>query len=48
LFKVFDVYFWNGQTKRELAFYEPMRADESLDQYEQRLRLPLLQKSLQI
>lgn len=56
-YKVFDIYFWGGKSKRELAFYEPPSFEgttqgtttttsekESSQQYEQRFRLPLLQK----
>jgi hypothetical protein len=44
-YKAFDLYYWAGKSTRELAFYEPYASDvEKGDQYESRLRLPLLQK----
>ena len=53
-YKAFDIYYWSGKSKRELAFYEPYVIDhtttteggrkEKAEDYEERLRLPLMQK----
>lgn len=53
-YKAFDIYYWSGKSKRELAFYEPYvekepkegndTKKEKMDEYEERLRLPLMKK----